>query len=98
MLRVASIEPNAVTLATGLVNMRRFTQRPHEVLVIGQLLDARVEVRESGRSAVVVDTAMEQTRTRDWVLGRIAVRERTGRLGRRGRCGCWTGPTCVRPG
>ncbi|WP_258907847.1 magnesium transporter MgtE N-terminal domain-containing protein [Actinokineospora sp. UTMC 2448] len=84
MLRVAAIEPQAVTLATGLVNMRHFTKRPHEVLVIGQLLDARVTVIESGRSAVVVDTAMEPTRTRDWVLGRIAVRERTGRLGRRG--------------
>ena len=84
MLRVASIEPNAITLATGLVNMRHFTQRPHEVLVIGQLLDARVTVQESERSAVVVDAAMERTRTRDWVLGRIALRERTGRLGRRG--------------
>ncbi|GAA4426725.1 CBS domain-containing protein [Actinokineospora soli] len=84
MLRVAAIEPNAITLATGSVNMRHFTQRPHEVLVIGQLLDARVTVRESGRDAVVVDAAMERTRTRDWVLGRIAVRERTGRLGRRG--------------
>ncbi|MGW5054158.1 magnesium transporter MgtE N-terminal domain-containing protein [Actinokineospora sp. NPDC004072] len=84
MLRVAAIEPQAVTLATGLVNMRRFTQRPHEALVIGQLLDARVTVLETGRTAVVVDTAMEPTRTRDWVLSRIAVRERTGRLGRRG--------------
>ncbi|MGX7825172.1 magnesium transporter MgtE N-terminal domain-containing protein [Actinokineospora sp. 24-640] len=84
MLRVASIEPNAVTLATGSVNMRHFTQRPHEVLVIGQLLDARVTVTETGRVATVVDTGMECTRTRDWVLSRIAVRERTGRLGRHG--------------
>jgi Mg/Co/Ni transporter MgtE len=84
MLRVASIDPNAVTLATGLVNMRHFTQREQETLVIGQLLDARVTVLQTGHSAVVVDAAMEPTRTRDWVLGRIAVRERTGRLSRRG--------------
>ncbi|HET6291284.1 MAG TPA: PRC-barrel domain-containing protein, partial [Amycolatopsis sp.] len=40
MLRVTSIEPSAVTLATGSVNMRRFHQRPNEVLVVGQLFDA----------------------------------------------------------
>nr|WP_026316513.1 CBS domain-containing protein [Actinokineospora enzanensis] len=84
MLRVAGIEPNAIMLATGSVNLRHFHQRPNEVLVVGQLLDARVEVVASGAQAVVVDTAMEPTRTRDWVLGRVAIRERTGRLGRRG--------------
>ncbi|MDQ3402366.1 MAG: CBS domain-containing protein [Actinomycetota bacterium] len=84
MLRVNAIDPNAITLATGSVNMRHFHQRPNEVLVVGQLLDARVTVVASGATAVVVDTAMEPTRTRDWVLGRLAIRERTGRLGRRG--------------
>ncbi|MCP2273360.1 Mg/Co/Ni transporter MgtE (contains CBS domain) [Actinokineospora diospyrosa] len=84
MLRVAMIDANAVTLATGSVNLRHFTQRPNEVLVVGQLLDARVTVVASGARAQVVDTAMEQTRTRDWVLSRVAIRERTGRLGRRG--------------
>jgi Mg/Co/Ni transporter MgtE len=84
MLRVTSIEPNAVTLATGSVNLRGFHQRPNEVLVAGQLLDARVEVEPAGNPAVVVDLAIERTRTRDWVLSRVAVRERTGRLGRRG--------------
>jgi Mg/Co/Ni transporter MgtE len=84
MLRVTSIEANAVTLATGSVNLRAFHQRPNEVLVLGQLLDARVRIAETEASAVVVDAAMEPTRTRDWVLGRVAVRQRTGRLGRRG--------------
>jgi len=84
MLRVTSIDANAVTLATGQVNLRRFNQRPNEVLVVGQLLDARVTVVETDRSAVLVDAAMEPTRTRDWVLGRVAIRERTGRLSRRG--------------
>ena len=84
MLRVTSIDANAVTLATGSVNLRRFHQRPNEVLVIGQLLDARALVLETERQAVLVDAAMEPTRTRDWVLGRVAIRERTGRLSRRG--------------
>lgn len=84
MLRVTSIDANAVTLATGSVNLRRFHQRPNEILVVGQLLDARVLIGSTEAAAVVVDTAMEPTRTRDWVLGRVAVQQRTGRLGRRG--------------
>ncbi len=84
MLRVTSIDATAVTLATGSVNLRRFNQRPNEVLVVGQLLDARAVVLETERQAVLVDAAMEPTRTRDWVLGRVAIRERTGRLSRRG--------------
>jgi Mg/Co/Ni transporter MgtE len=83
MLRVTAIEPNAVTLATGSVNLRQFNQRPNEVLLLGELLDAKV-VLDSGATAVVVDAAMEPSRTRDWRMTRVAVRERTGRLGRRG--------------
>ena len=85
MLRVTAIDPSAVTLATGSVNLRRFHKRPNEVLVVGELLDARVQVLTTGAQAVVVDIGMEQTRTRDWVLSKVAVRERTGRLTRRGR-------------
>jgi Mg/Co/Ni transporter MgtE len=84
MLRVTSIEPNAITLATGSVNLRRFHRRPNEILVIGQLLDARVSIRSTRATAVVFDTAIEPTRTRDWVLCRVAIREHRGRLGRRG--------------
>ncbi|GAB3284674.1 CBS domain-containing protein [Parasphingorhabdus pacifica] len=83
MLRVTRIEPNAVMLATGSVNMRRFHQRPNEKLVLGQLLDVRVTITASGAQAVLVDVAMEQTRTRDWMISRLAVRERSGKLGRR---------------
>ncbi|MET1071530.1 MAG: CBS domain-containing protein [Umezawaea sp.] len=83
MLRVNAIEPNAVTLATGSVNLRQFHQRANEVLVVGQLLDARVRL-DSGSAAVLVDAAMEPTRTKDWRVVKVAVRERTGRLSRRG--------------
>jgi Mg/Co/Ni transporter MgtE len=84
MLRVTSIEPTAVTLSTGSVNLRHFHQRPNEVLVVGQLFDARVTIDSDGAEAVVEDIGMEPTRTRDWVLGRVALRERRGRFGRRG--------------
>ncbi|MEU0789806.1 CBS domain-containing protein [Amycolatopsis sp. NPDC005961] len=83
MLRVTSIEPSAVTLATGSVNMRQFNQRPNEVLVLGQLLDAHATLAGSDTRITVVDAAMEPTRTRDWVLAKLAIRERRVGLGRR---------------
>src|SRR3569833_2729007 len=46
ILRVTAIEPNAVTLNTGNVSLRRFAQRPGEVLVLGQVLDSRVRVND----------------------------------------------------
>ncbi|MGH3929866.1 MAG: magnesium transporter MgtE N-terminal domain-containing protein, partial [Pseudonocardiaceae bacterium] len=84
MLRVTSIEPGAVLLATGTVSLRRFSLRPNETLVCGDILDARVHVAATGVVAVVVDAGMEQSRTRDWMITTLAVRERIGRLGRRG--------------
>ncbi len=89
MLRVTTIDPGAVTLATGLISLRRFVQRPNEALIVGQLIDAPVRLTDpgggDGKDAVVVDAAVEHTRSRDWVVGRLAVRERRGRLGRRGQ-------------
>jgi flagellar motility protein MotE (MotC chaperone) len=84
MLRVTSIDPGAVTLATGSVSLRGFAQRPNETLLVGQLLDARVRLIETGEEAVVVDAAIEPTRSRDWVVGRLAVRVRRHRIARRG--------------
>ncbi|MGC7098984.1 magnesium transporter MgtE N-terminal domain-containing protein [Amycolatopsis lurida] len=81
MLRVTSIEPNAVGLATGSVNMRQFHRRPNEVLVLGQLADAHATLAATGVRVTVADAAMEPTRTRDWVLSKLAVRERSTRLG-----------------
>jgi Mg/Co/Ni transporter MgtE len=89
ILRVTAIEPDAVTLTTGNVSLRRFSQRPGEVLVLGQVLDTRVRVTDpeqeqlAGIDVVVVDLGIEQTRTRDWVVTRVAVRGHR-RLGRRG--------------
>lgn len=83
MLRVTAIDPGAVTLATGSVSMRGFSQRPNETLVVGQMLDAAVTMADSGESVVVVDAAIEPTRSRDWVVGRLAVRARRTRLTRR---------------
>jgi len=88
ILRITAIEPNAVTLTTANVSLKRFAQRPGEVLVLGQILDTRVRVNDpelanlAAVDVVVVDLAIEQVRTRDWMVTRIAVRSHR-RLGRR---------------
>lgn len=88
ILRVASIEPNAVTLNTGSVSLRKFDQRPGEALVLGQVLDTKVSVTDpelpelTGVDVSITDLAIEHSRTRDWMVTRIAVRN-ARRLGRR---------------
>ena len=80
ILRVAAIEPNAVTLSTGSVSLRHFEQRPGEVLAIGQVLDTPVTVNDPelpelvGLDVVITDLGIEQSRTRDWLVTRVAVR------------------------
>ena len=98
ILRVTAIEPQAVTLNTANVSLRRFAQRPGEVLVLGQVLDTRVRVNDpeleqlAGIDVVVVDLGIEQIRSRDWMVTRVAVRGHR-RLGRRGACTSSTGRT-----
>ncbi|MCW2494314.1 CBS domain-containing protein [Jatrophihabitans sp.] len=84
MGRVTRIEADQVVLSSGTVNMKRFERRDTETLVLGQLLDRSARIRETGQPVTVVDAAMEQNRTRDWVITRLAVRTATGgRLARR---------------
>jgi CBS domain-containing protein len=84
MGRVTRIDPDAVVLSTGTVNMRRFEPRPSEVLVLSQLLDRVVTILDNDKRANVVDAGMEQNRNRDWVISRLAVRSQSSRIGRRG--------------
>jgi len=85
MGRVTRIEPDQVVLSSGTVSMKRFERRTNEVLVLSELLDRSVVVRESGQQATIVDAAMEQNRARDWIISRLAVRTATGRIRRRGQ-------------
>ncbi|MDF2823260.1 MAG: magnesium transporter [Mycobacterium sp.] len=88
ILRITAIEPQAVTLNTANLSLRRFAQRPGEVLVLGQVLDTRVRVDDpelpqlQAVDVVVVDLAIEPVRSRDWMVTRVAVRSHR-RLGRR---------------
>lgn len=89
ILRVTAIEPGAVTLNTANVSLRRFAQRPGEVLVLGQVVETRVRINDpdlpdlAGVDLVVVDLGIEQSRTRDWLVTRVAVRRPHRRLTRR---------------
>ena len=82
--RVEAMEPDSIVLGTGTLNLRRFEKRPGELLVLEELLDRRVNVVETGRSASVVDIGMETDRSGEWTLTRVAIREQSTRLGRRG--------------
>ncbi len=98
MLRVASIDPRSVSLASGTINLHRFQSRPGENLVLGALVDSVIGVErdqvgseKSGGDQKdiryqVVDVEIERQRSRDWLVSRLAVRARRGRasLGRRG--------------
>lgn len=79
--RIAEIESSAVRLATGTLDLRRFHQRPGEMLAKRDLLDRRVG------GEVVNDVAIVQSpsRFRGWEVSRVALsaagllRRRAGR-------------------
>lgn len=85
MTRVTGVESGQV-ITTGVVNMRRFEQRPTERLVLGELLDRRVTLVATGEEATVLDVAIQQLPARrDWEIDRIFVRKgKGGALRRRG--------------
>ncbi|MEV4556135.1 CBS domain-containing protein [Kitasatospora sp. NPDC049285] len=79
MTRVTSMESGQV-LSTGLLNMRRFEQRPSETLVLAELLDRTVTRTKTADEVTVLDVAMVQTRLREWEIDRVFVQ--VGRPGR----------------
>jgi flagellar motility protein MotE (MotC chaperone)/sporulation protein YlmC with PRC-barrel domain len=93
MTRVTSIDAGQV-ITTGLVNLRRFEQRPGEALVVAEVFDRAVTVRQDEETfpAVVEDLALEQQPNRDWRVTKVFVRKgvfesRRGPLGLRRRRG-----------
>jgi Mg/Co/Ni transporter MgtE len=83
MSRVTSMDRGQI-ITTGVVNLRRFEQRPDETLVIAELLDRKVTLEAGGEEVTVIDIAMELTRNRDWIVAKVHVRKGGGRLRRRG--------------
>ncbi|PPK98793.1 Mg/Co/Ni transporter MgtE [Kineococcus xinjiangensis] len=89
MTRVTSMDAGQV-ITTGLVNMRRFEQRPTETLLLGELLDRTVTLADGSGPATIEDLGIEQLRPREWRLTKVFVRRGehgrglSGRLRRRG--------------
>lgn len=85
MTRVTGVESGQV-ITTGVVNMRRFEQRPTERLILGELLDRRVRLVADDEEVTVLDVAIQQLPARrDWEIDRIFVRKgKSGALRRRG--------------
>jgi CBS domain-containing protein len=72
--RVTNIDAGAV-IFDGRINMRRFEKRGSETLALGEMLDRRAELAEGeGEHVVVIDLGMEQSRSRDWLITKVAVR------------------------
>ncbi|MFI7588491.1 magnesium transporter MgtE N-terminal domain-containing protein [Spongisporangium articulatum] len=89
MTRVTSIDAGQV-ITTGLVNMRRFEQRPTETRVLGELLDRVVPLVDGTGDVTIVDVAIEMNAKREWYLAKAYVHRGhpsrlPGRLGRRGQ-------------
>jgi len=82
--RVISMDSESVSLSTGSLNLRRFEKRPNELLVLEDLLDRRVTIEPDDTPGTVVDLGMDLNSNNEWLVTRVAVRELTGRLARRG--------------
>ncbi|MFC8784269.1 magnesium transporter MgtE N-terminal domain-containing protein [Streptomyces nigra] len=75
MTRVTSIESGQV-ITTGVLNVRRFEQRPTERLVFGELLDRRVKLVETDEEVTVLDLSVQQLPARrDWEIDKVFVRK-----------------------
>lgn len=83
MTRVTGIESGQV-ITTGVLNVRRFEQRPTERLVLGEMLDRRVRLVETDEEVTVLDVAVQQLPARrDWEIDRVFVRKGKGGTFRR---------------
>lgn len=79
LTRVTKIDHGTV-ITTGLVNIRRFEKRSTETLVMGQLLDRVVAMKDGSGNVVIEDVAIEQQRNRDWLVTKLFVRRRENSL------------------
>ena len=81
LTRVTAIESGSV-ITTGLLNIRSFTQRPIETLILSELFDRVVTMNDGSGQVRILDVAMRQRRPKDWVISTLHVqRVRTSSLG-----------------
>ncbi|BAU95506.1 Mg/Co/Ni transporter MgtE [Corynebacterium suranareeae] len=89
MLRIAAIEPKDITLVTGSVSLRTFRVRTGELQVMGDIVGAKVHTDDPefdqfhGKAVEIADVELELSRTRDWLITRVAVFGERPKFGRR---------------
>ena len=71
--RVTSISPGQV-ITTGLIDLRRFTQRGQEVRVIAEILGRKVHLLDGSGDAGIEDLSIEQYKGRDWLVSELFLR------------------------
>jgi CBS domain-containing protein/sporulation protein YlmC with PRC-barrel domain len=82
--RVTEFEARQI-ISTGVVNMRRFEQRESESRVIGELLDRKMRMKNSGEEVTLLDIAMEQSRPgAGWHITKLYLRRASSGFAKRG--------------
>jgi CBS domain-containing protein len=71
--RVTSISAGQV-ITTGLIDLRRFTQRGQEVRVIAEILGRKVSLLDGSGSASIDDLAIELGKNTEWVVSELFLR------------------------
>ncbi len=71
--RVTSIAPGQV-ITTGLIDLRRFSQRGSEVRVIAEMLGRTVSLLDGSGSATIEDVAIELNKSRQWNVTELFLR------------------------
>ncbi|MDR6891474.1 magnesium transporter MgtE N-terminal domain-containing protein [Falsarthrobacter nasiphocae] len=73
MTRVTAID-TAQIITSGLINLRRFEQRGAEQLVVADLFDRRVTMRDGSGDATIEDIGIQVSRSGDWTAVELYVR------------------------
>jgi len=71
--RVTSVAPGQV-ITTGLIDLRRFTQRGQEIRVIAEMLGRKVQLKDGSGEANIEDLAIEQNKNKDWLISELFLR------------------------
>lgn len=88
MLRIAAIEPGDIHLVSGSVSLRAFQSRAGELSVMEDMVGTKVHTDDPeftqlhDRPVEIADVELERTRTRDWVISRVAVFGERPKFGR----------------
>lgn len=73
-----AVEPNEILLLSGQISMKAFRARPGESTIIGDLVGAKIQIDDPeldhlhGVPQELTDIELERSRTRDWVLTKVA--------------------------